>query len=96
MWWLGVLVVLGILSDDDDDRKCSVGDEAFSRAISQAVGEWKIEDFTLYPTNFTSSPTDQAGIVQFSASVAADNGWRGNALGSVRLRGCKASVDQVQ
>ncbi len=97
LWWLGVLVVLGILSDDDDDnRRCSVGDEAFLRAIGQAVGEWKIEDFALYPTDFTSSPIDQAGTVKFSASVAADNGWNGTALGSVRLRGCKANVEKVQ
>ena len=97
LWWLGVLLVLGILSDNDNDgARCSVGDEAFILAIGQAVGRWKIEDFALYPTNLTNVRTDQEGTVQFSASVAAKNGWTGTALGSVRLRRCKASVDQVQ
>lgn len=96
LWWLGVLAVLGILSDDNDRPKCSIGDEAFLRAIAQAVGEWKVGDYTLYPTSLTDVGTDQAGVVQFSAAVAADNGWKGNALGSVRLRRCRATVDQVQ
>ena len=97
LWWLGVLVVLGILFDNDSDgSRCSVGDEAFILAIGQAVGQWKIEDFALYPTNITNIRTDQEGTVQFSASVAAENGWTGTALGSVKLRRCKASVDQVQ
>jgi hypothetical protein len=96
LWWLGGLAVLGILADDNDRRKCSVGEEAFFRAIARAVAHWKIGDYTLYPISLTNIGTDQAGVVQFSAAVAADNGWKGNALGSVRLRRCRATVDQVQ
>jgi hypothetical protein len=96
-WWLGVLVVLGILSSNDNDgSRCSVGDDAFILAIGRAVGQWKIEDFALYLINVTSTRTDPEGTVQFLASVGGENGWTGTAQGSVRLRKCKASVDKVQ
>jgi hypothetical protein len=97
LWWLGVLAVLAIVFDgDDNDRQCTVGDDAFVRAIQRAVAQWKVGDFTLFATDFTTTATNQTGVVQFSASVTADNGWQGNALGSVRLRKCRATVDSVQ
>lgn len=97
LWWLCVVVVLGIISDSDDDGPlCSVNDEAFNRSIQKAIGQWKIEDVSLFATHLTNIQTDEAGKVHFLASVAHDSGWKGTAVGSVKLRGCKASLDQVQ
>jgi hypothetical protein len=96
-WWLGFLLVLGILADDDNDPpNCSVGDEGFRRAIAQAVGQWTVGDAPLYATRLSSTQTDELGVVLFSVSVAADNGWKGTAQGSVRLRRCRATVDRVE
>jgi hypothetical protein len=96
LWWIGVLFVLGILFDGDNGRRCAVGDEAFLKAIGRAVGQWKVADKAIYLTSLTRMGTGQNGRVSFSAAVAAENGWRGNAMGSVLLRKCRANVDEVQ
>jgi hypothetical protein len=96
LWWIGVLLVLGILFDGDDGQRCAVEDEAFLRAIGRAVGQWKVADKTIHLTSLTSLGTEQSGRVPFSAAVAAENGWRGNATGSVQLRKCRAKVDELQ
>jgi hypothetical protein len=97
LWWFGAFALFAIIfGDSDNDQQCVVGDKAFERAIQRAVGQWKVGDFALFATNYTSTTTNQTGVVQFSASVAAENGWQGNALGSVRLRKCRATVDQVE
>lgn len=96
-WWLGLLLLLGICSSDNDARKrCEVGDEAFIRAISNAVGQWTVGDQKLFPTSLDKLETTEPNAVQFTASVAADSGWKGTAFGSVQLRKCRALVDQVQ
>ena len=95
-WWLGALLLLGICSGGDSDRRCSVGDKAFLHAINRAAGQWAVGEERIFLTSVDSVGDEQAGVVQFSVSVAAANGWNGDALGSVRLRKCRASVVQVQ
>jgi len=96
LWWIGVLFVLGILFGGDNGQRCAVGDEAFLRAIGRAVGQWQVADKTIYLTSLTRMDTEQSGRVPFTAAVAAENGWRGNAMGSVLLRKCRAKVDEVK
>ncbi len=94
---LGAFFLLAIIfGDDDNEKACSIGDDAFLRVIGQAIGDWKVGDYALYPTGLRDTRSDQAGVVQFSAEVATDNGWHGTAFGRVGLQRCRAEIDRVQ